>query len=129
MLNASVGVEKLMLQKCDNNTMMLPYSVYEYLHAGKILNVRQATHKQKVDNKEIQAVFKILGLEHGANYETLESRVRLLLPVLCFLLSAVCSLLFAVCCLVSALCYLLSFICSLLSACCPCAGMLCDFLD
>ncbi|GJW09230.1 DNA topoisomerase 2 [Tanacetum coccineum] len=36
---------------------------------GKLLNVREATPKQLQENVEIQNIKKILGLQHGKNYE------------------------------------------------------------
>ena len=36
---------------------------------GKPLNVRDATHKQVMDNKEIKNVVDILGLKHGVKYD------------------------------------------------------------
>ena len=36
---------------------------------GKVLNVRDATMKEKTDNKEITALKRILGLEHGRKYK------------------------------------------------------------
>lgn len=40
---------------------------------GKLLNVREASHKQIMENQEINAIKKILGLQHGKTYETTES--------------------------------------------------------
>ncbi|XP_061666786.1 DNA topoisomerase 2-alpha [Syngnathoides biaculeatus] len=40
---------------------------------GKILNVREATHKQIMDNAEINNVIKILGLQYKKNYSDPES--------------------------------------------------------
>lgn len=37
---------------------------------GKLLNVREATHKQILENAEINAIIKILGLQHKKKYET-----------------------------------------------------------
>ncbi|KAF4698378.1 DNA topoisomerase 2, partial [Perkinsus olseni] len=36
---------------------------------GKVLNVREASYKQTVDNKEIQAILKIIGLEPRKAYD------------------------------------------------------------
>ncbi|ELA42465.1 uncharacterized protein VICG_00564 [Vittaforma corneae ATCC 50505] len=36
---------------------------------GKLLNVREANHKQIMDNSEISSIKKILGLQHGRIYE------------------------------------------------------------
>lgn len=36
---------------------------------GKLLNVREANHKQIMDNSEISSIKKILGLQHGKTYE------------------------------------------------------------
>lgn len=36
---------------------------------GKLLNVREANHKQIMDNAEISSIKKILGLQHGKIYE------------------------------------------------------------
>ncbi|RKP24497.1 DNA topoisomerase II [Syncephalis pseudoplumigaleata] len=40
---------------------------------GKLLNVRDATHTQIMDNKEINQVKQILGLQHGKVYESVET--------------------------------------------------------
>lgn len=40
---------------------------------GKLLNVRDASHKQIMDNAEINAIKKILGLQHGKVYDGVES--------------------------------------------------------
>uniref|UniRef100_A0A8C7QEQ9 DNA topoisomerase 2 n=1 Tax=Oncorhynchus mykiss TaxID=8022 RepID=A0A8C7QEQ9_ONCMY len=40
---------------------------------GKMLNVREATHKQIMDNAEINNVIKILGLQYKKNYSNPES--------------------------------------------------------
>ncbi|KAG0417511.1 DNA topoisomerase 2, partial [Dictyocoela roeselum] len=40
---------------------------------GKLLNVREATHKQIMENAEINNIKKILGLQHGKLYESVES--------------------------------------------------------
>ncbi|KAF8750223.1 hypothetical protein HU200_012478 [Digitaria exilis] len=37
---------------------------------GKLLNVREANHKQIMDNAEIQNIKQILGLQHGKQYES-----------------------------------------------------------
>ncbi|KAL6633719.1 hypothetical protein ACP70R_026390 [Stipagrostis hirtigluma subsp. patula] len=37
---------------------------------GKLLNVREATHKQIMDNAEIQNIKKILGLQHDKQYDS-----------------------------------------------------------
>ena len=39
---------------------------------GKVLNVREASHKQIMENKEITELVKILGLTYKKKYETLE---------------------------------------------------------
>ncbi|XP_021916597.1 DNA topoisomerase 2-like isoform X2 [Zootermopsis nevadensis] len=39
---------------------------------GKLLNVREASHKQIVDNQEINNVVKILGLQYKKKYECLD---------------------------------------------------------
>ena len=36
---------------------------------GKLLNVREASHKQIMDNAEIQNIMLILGLQHGKQYD------------------------------------------------------------
>jgi DNA topoisomerase-2 len=36
---------------------------------GKLLNVRDAKHDQIMKNEEIQAIKKIMGLQHNKNYE------------------------------------------------------------
>lgn len=38
---------------------------------GKLLNVREAKHDQVMKNEEIQAIKKIMGLQHGKKYENL----------------------------------------------------------
>ena len=40
---------------------------------GKLLNVREATHKQIMENQEISAIKKIMGLRHGKTYATTEN--------------------------------------------------------
>ncbi|KAH9385556.1 DNA topoisomerase II [Nematocida major] len=40
---------------------------------GKLLNVREATHKQLMENLEINNIKKIMGLQHGREYESTES--------------------------------------------------------
>lgn len=40
---------------------------------GKLLNVREASHKQIMDNTEIQAIKQILGLQHGKEYDSVKS--------------------------------------------------------
>ncbi|KAF5179677.1 Dna topoisomerase [Thalictrum thalictroides] len=40
---------------------------------GKLLNVREASHKQIMDNVEIQCIKKILGLQQGKQYEDTKS--------------------------------------------------------
>lgn len=40
---------------------------------GKLLNVREASHKQVSENKEIEAIKKILGLQTGKEYESVKS--------------------------------------------------------
>ncbi|KAI5187861.1 DNA topoisomerase II [Nematocida homosporus] len=37
---------------------------------GKLLNVREATHKQLLENAEINSIKKILGLQHGKTYDS-----------------------------------------------------------
>ena len=37
---------------------------------GKLLNVREASHKQIMDNAEIQSIKQILGLQQGKEYES-----------------------------------------------------------
>jgi DNA topoisomerase-2 len=37
---------------------------------GKMLNVREATHKQIVENAEIDALLQILGLQYTKKYTT-----------------------------------------------------------
>lgn len=37
---------------------------------GKLLNVRDANHKQIMENAEIQNIKQILGLQHGKEYES-----------------------------------------------------------
>lgn len=40
--------------------------------SGKILNVREATHKQILENAEINSLIRILGLQYKKKYETKE---------------------------------------------------------
>ena len=40
---------------------------------GKLLNVREATHKQIMDNAEINALKQILGLQHSKSYTSVDS--------------------------------------------------------
>lgn len=40
---------------------------------GKLLNVREASHKQIMENQEISAIKKIMGLQHGKVYTTTEN--------------------------------------------------------
>uniref|UniRef100_M1A902 DNA topoisomerase 2 n=1 Tax=Solanum tuberosum TaxID=4113 RepID=M1A902_SOLTU len=40
---------------------------------GKLLNVREASHKQVSENKEIESIKKILGLQTGKEYESVKS--------------------------------------------------------
>lgn len=40
---------------------------------GKLLNVREASHKQIMENVEISSIKKILGLQHGKTYEDTSS--------------------------------------------------------
>lgn len=40
---------------------------------GRLLNVREATHKQIMENAEIQNIKKILGLQHGKSYDDVKS--------------------------------------------------------
>lgn len=40
---------------------------------GKLLNVREASHKQIMDNAEIQHIKHILGLQHGKVYDSVKS--------------------------------------------------------
>uniref|UniRef100_A0A8C4QGD5 DNA topoisomerase 2 n=1 Tax=Eptatretus burgeri TaxID=7764 RepID=A0A8C4QGD5_EPTBU len=40
---------------------------------GKMLNVREATHKQIMENKEINNIIKIVGLQYKKDYENSES--------------------------------------------------------
>ena len=49
-----------------------------YPMKGKILNVRGETAKTLADNKEITEIKKILGLENGKKYETIEDVYRFL---------------------------------------------------
>ncbi len=39
---------------------------------GKMLNVREASHKQIMENAEIESVLKALGLQYRKKYETPE---------------------------------------------------------
>lgn len=40
---------------------------------GKLLNVREASHKQLMDNAEIQHLKQILGLQQGKEYTSVKS--------------------------------------------------------
>ena len=40
---------------------------------GKLLNVREASHKQIMENAEIQHIKQILGLQHGKEYDSVKS--------------------------------------------------------
>ena len=40
---------------------------------GKLLNVREASHKKIMENVEIQHIKKILGLQHGKEYDSVKS--------------------------------------------------------
>lgn len=40
---------------------------------GKLLNVREAKHKQIMDNEEIQYIKQILGLKHNKEYSSVDS--------------------------------------------------------
>ncbi|EPS73185.1 hypothetical protein M569_01571, partial [Genlisea aurea] len=40
---------------------------------GKLLNVREASHTQLMNNAEIQHIKQILGLQHGKNYDSAKS--------------------------------------------------------
>ncbi|KAK9283698.1 hypothetical protein L1049_011948 [Liquidambar formosana] len=40
---------------------------------GKLLNVREANHKQIMENVEIQSIKQILGLQHGKEYDSVKS--------------------------------------------------------
>lgn len=40
---------------------------------GKLLNVREASHKQIMENAEIQNIKRILGLQHGKVYDSVKS--------------------------------------------------------
>ena len=40
--------------------------------AGKLLNVREATHKQILENAEINNLIKILGLQYKKKYDSLD---------------------------------------------------------
>lgn len=39
-------------------------------HTGKLLNVREASHKQILENAEINNIIKILGLQYKKKYES-----------------------------------------------------------
>ena len=51
------------------------YGVYPL--KGKLLNVREASHKQIMENKEITDLVKILNLQYKYKYETLEDIKKL----------------------------------------------------
>lgn len=40
---------------------------------GKLLNVREASHKQIMENAEINQIKQILGLQHGKEYTSVKS--------------------------------------------------------
>ncbi|CAL5330796.1 unnamed protein product [Camellia sinensis] len=40
---------------------------------GKLLNVREASHKQIMENAEIQSIKQILGLQHGKQYDSVKT--------------------------------------------------------
>ena len=40
---------------------------------GKLLNVREASHKQIMENVEIQHIKQILGLQQGKEYDSVKS--------------------------------------------------------
>lgn len=44
---------------------------------GKLLNVREATHKQRMENAEINNLVKIIGLQYKQKYETAEDMKKL----------------------------------------------------
>jgi DNA topoisomerase-2 len=44
---------------------------------GKLLNVRDASHEQIINNTEINNVVQIMGLDHNQDYSTAESRNKL----------------------------------------------------
>ena len=40
---------------------------------GKLLNVREASHKMIMENVKIQHIKEILGLQHGKEYDSVKS--------------------------------------------------------
>ncbi|CAL5386593.1 unnamed protein product [Camellia sinensis] len=40
---------------------------------GKLLNVRETSHKQIMENAEIQSIKQILGLQHGKQYDSVKT--------------------------------------------------------
>lgn len=40
---------------------------------GKLLNVREASHTQLMQNAEIQHIKQIMGLQHGKQYDSVKS--------------------------------------------------------
>jgi hypothetical protein len=46
------------------------YGVYPL--RGKLLNVREATHKQIMENKEINELVKIIGLQYKKKYQSVD---------------------------------------------------------
>ena len=40
---------------------------------GKLLNVKEASHKQIMENAEIQSIKLILGLQHGKQYDSVKT--------------------------------------------------------
>ncbi|CAL5411353.1 unnamed protein product [Camellia sinensis] len=43
------------------------------LEIGKLLNVREASHKQIMENAEIHSIKQILGLQHGKQYDSVKT--------------------------------------------------------
>ena len=43
-----------------------------FIITGKLLNVREATHKQILENAEINNIIKILGLQYKKKYESFD---------------------------------------------------------
>ncbi|KAI7990241.1 CSC1-like protein ERD4 [Camellia lanceoleosa] len=46
---------------------------WSFKFRGKLLNVREASHKQIMENAEIQSIKQILGLQHGKQYDSVKT--------------------------------------------------------
>lgn len=59
---------------------------------GKVLNVREATHKQIMENAEINALIKIVGLQYKKKYDTEEDMKTLRYGKIMVMADQVCSI-------------------------------------